>query len=177
MLGSRTRTRVPLADPLVTHHAHVAQCLAADGHTRPPKWRGRASAAIQAAPELAGRSVVELGAGVGVVSVAVAMLGARVLATDADAVALAAAEHTAGANADAVAASGGECETEAFAWGGAPGDRVTQMLEGDAGADRPGLDFVLAADVLYSKDAVEPLLRTVRCSPSLARARSPRLDR
>jgi predicted nicotinamide N-methyase len=89
---------------------------------------------------LADRRVVELGCGLAVPSIAAARAGASVLATDACHEALALAERNARAN-------GVRVETAAVDWG----------KRGDAPAGGP-FDLALAADVLYERASVAPLL-------------------
>ena len=89
---------------------------------------------------LRGRSVVELGCGLGVPSIAAARAGATVLATDACAEALPLLERNASANAVQV-------ETAVVDWS-APEDLLR----------RAPFDLVLAADVLYERASVAPLL-------------------
>jgi predicted nicotinamide N-methyase len=101
-------------------------------------WRsGVALARELEGEELGGLRVVELGCGLAVPSIAAARAGASVLATDACPEALGLAKRNAQAN-------GVRIETTTFHWA-APG--------------RLGpFDLVLAADVLYERTAVAPLL-------------------
>jgi predicted nicotinamide N-methyase len=101
-------------------------------------WRsGVALAGELEGEELGGLRVVELGCGLAVPSIAAARAGASVLATDACPEALGLAKRNARAN-------GVRIETTTFHWA-APG--------------RLGpFDLVLAADVLYERTAVAPLL-------------------
>jgi predicted nicotinamide N-methyase len=89
---------------------------------------------------LAGSRVVELGAGLGLPSIAAALGGASVLATDwaEDSLAVAAANAR---------RNGVEIETLACSW-----EEPAALLE------RAPFDLVLAADVLYERRNVEPLL-------------------
>jgi predicted nicotinamide N-methyase len=99
---------------------------------------------------LGGLRVVELGCGLAVPSIAAARAGASVLATDACPEALALAKRNARAN-------GVRIETAAIDWadpGGAAGP--APGAERLAGRDR--FDLVVAADVLYERSAVSPLL-------------------
>ena len=89
---------------------------------------------------LGGLRVVELGCGLAVPSIAAARAGAAVLATDACAEALALAARNARAN-------GVHIETATADWA-EPGDLVS----------RAPFDVVLAADVLYERASVAPLL-------------------
>ena len=89
---------------------------------------------------LRGLRVVELGCGLAVPSIAAARAGAAVLATDACAEALALAARNARAN-------GVRIETATVDWA-EPGDLVS----------RAPFDLVLAADVLYERASVAPLL-------------------
>jgi predicted nicotinamide N-methyase len=89
---------------------------------------------------LGGRRVVELGCGLAVPSIAAARAGAEALATDSSADALALVARNACAN-------GVHVETARIDWG-APGE----LLE------RAPFDLVLAADVLYERASVAPLL-------------------
>ena len=104
-------------------------------------WRsGTALARELAGIELAGRRVVELGCGLGLPSLVAARAGADVLATDADGEALELLERNALENGLSVA---------------------TQRVEWDAAehlAPRGPFDLVLAADVLYERASVAPLL-------------------
>jgi predicted nicotinamide N-methyase len=101
---------------------------------------GLALARHVAALRVSGLRVVELGAGLGLPSLAAALAGARVLATDwaPDAVPL--LERNAAAN-------GIELEVERVAW-----------TSPDALLARAPFDLALAADVLYERRNVEPLL-------------------
>jgi predicted nicotinamide N-methyase len=89
---------------------------------------------------LRGLRVVELGCGLAVPSIAAARAGAAVLATDADAEALLFAERNAHAN-------GTDIDTARVDW-----------AEPEELVDRAPFDLVLAADVLYERAAVAPLL-------------------
>ena len=89
---------------------------------------------------LGGLRVVELGCGLAVPSIAAARAGAAVLATDACAEALALAARNARAN-------GVHIETATADWA-EPGDLVS----------RAPFDVVFAADVLYERASVAPLL-------------------
>jgi predicted nicotinamide N-methyase len=86
---------------------------------------------------LADRRVVELGCGLAVPSIAAARAGASVLATDASREALALAKRNAREN-------GVRIETSMFDWG--------------APSKLAPFDLVLAADVLYERASVAPLL-------------------
>jgi predicted nicotinamide N-methyase len=89
---------------------------------------------------LAGLRVVELGCGLAVPSIAAARAGAAVLATDACAEALALVARNAHAN-------GVQIETATVDWG-----------EPDELVARAPFDLALAADVLYERASVGPLL-------------------
>jgi predicted nicotinamide N-methyase len=104
-------------------------------------WRsGVALARELEALALRNRRVVELGCGLAVPSLAAARAGAEVLATDASAEALALAGRNAREN-------GVRVETAAVDWA-EPGELVS----------RGPFDLVLAADVLYERASVAPLL-------------------
>jgi len=90
--------------------------------------------------DLAGRGVLELGCGLALPGIVAAHRGARVLATDWSSDALASAERNARRN-------GVELETALLAWA-SPSDLTT----------RGHWSLVLAADVLYERRNVEPLL-------------------
>jgi predicted nicotinamide N-methyase len=104
-------------------------------------WRsGLALAREVAEGELAGRRVVELGCGLGLPSLAAARAGADVLATDAEPEALDLLVRSARENGLSLA---------------------TQLVEWDAADQlvaRGPFDVVLAADVLYERASVAPLL-------------------
>jgi predicted nicotinamide N-methyase len=101
-------------------------------------WRsGVALARELDGEELGGLQVLELGCGLAVPSIAAARAGASVLATDVSPEALALAKRNARAN-------GVRIETTTFDWE-APGNLAP-------------FDLVLAADVLYERSAVAPLL-------------------
>jgi predicted nicotinamide N-methyase len=105
-------------------------------------WRsGVALAGEVDRAELTGARVVELGCGLGVPSLAAARAGAEALATDAEREALELVERNARENGLAV-------ETAIADWG-RPGELV----------ERAPFDLVLAADVLYQRQSVAPLLR------------------
>jgi predicted nicotinamide N-methyase len=112
-------------------------------------WRsGVALARDLGGAPLRGRRVVELGCGLGVPSLVAARAGATVLATDEDPEALELVARNARENRLDVA-------TARVPWA-EPDDLVT----------RGPFDIVLAADVLYERSAVAPLLRLL---PRLAR--------
>jgi len=104
-------------------------------------WRsGMALAHELTDADLAGRRVVELGCGLGLPSLVAARKGADVLATDADEEALELLQRNAREN-------GLRLGTARVEWG-APEDLVA----------RAPFDLVLAADVLYERASVAPLL-------------------
>jgi predicted nicotinamide N-methyase len=101
-------------------------------------WRsGVALARELEGEQLGGLRVVELGCGLAVPSIAAARAGASVLATDASREALALAKRNAREN-------GLRIETSVFDWG--------------APSELAPFDLVLAADVLYERASVAPLL-------------------
>jgi predicted nicotinamide N-methyase len=111
-------------------------------------WRsGLALACELDGMQLRGRRVVELGCGLGLPSIAAARAGAEVLATDACPDALELVSHNARANHVRV-------ETATLDWSN-PGELAT----------RGRFDLVLAADVLYERGSVAPLLSLL---PNLA---------
>ena len=114
-------------------------------------WRsGVALARELEGEELGGLRMMELGCGLAVPSIAAARAGASVLATDACPEALALAKRNARAN-------GVRIETAAIDWadpGAAAGPAPGAVRPG--GRDR--FDLVVAADVLYERSAVAPLL-------------------
>jgi predicted nicotinamide N-methyase len=104
-------------------------------------WRsGVALARELDGADLRGLRVVELGCGLAVPSMAAARAGASVLATDTDAEALVLAERNAEAN-------GARMETAQLDW--ARPDELVPPVP---------FDLVLAADVLYERQSVAPLL-------------------
>ena len=104
-------------------------------------WRSGVALAreLDGAP-LRGRRVVELGCGLALPSMAVARAGARVLATDESAEPLELVARNAGAN-------GLRVETAVADWA-----QPEELLQ------RGPFDLVLAADVLYERASVAPLL-------------------
>jgi predicted nicotinamide N-methyase len=94
---------------------------------------------------LDGLRIVELGCGLAVPSIAAARAGATVLATDSCPDALARAQRNAALN-------GAALETTTVDWA-EPDDLVA----------RGPFDVVLAADVLYERTSVHPLLRLLPC--------------
>lgn len=112
-------------------------------------WRSGVALARELDGEgLRGLRVVELGCGLAVPSIAAARAGAAVLATDACAEALGLAERNAEAN-------GVRIETATVDW-----------RQPDELVRRAPFDIVLAADVLYQRASVAPLLSLL---PRLAR--------
>ena len=110
-----------------------------------PYWSVLWRSGVALGRELAGRSlagarVVELGCGLGVPSLVAARAGAEVLATDEEPEALELLARNAREN-------GVEVETARVPWRRA--DRL---------AARGPFDLVLAADVLYERESLEPLL-------------------
>jgi predicted nicotinamide N-methyase len=104
-------------------------------------WRsGVALARELDATGLEGLRVVELGCGLGLPSIAAARAGAAVLATDACPEALALLTRNAEANGVSVATA------------------ATDWTEPEALLDRAPFDLALAADVLYERAGVAPLL-------------------
>jgi predicted nicotinamide N-methyase len=104
-------------------------------------WRsGMALARELASRPLAGLRVVELGCGLGVPSLVAARAGAEVLATDECAEALELLGRNARGNGVAVQTAG------------------VRWSEADELAARGPFDLVLAADVLYERTSVAPLL-------------------
>ena len=104
-------------------------------------WRSGVALARELDGEaLDGLRVVELGCGLAVPSIAAARAGATVLATDASTEALPLVERNAREN-------GVRVQTAALDWA-EPGTLVR----------RGPFDLVLAADVLYEQESVEPLL-------------------
>ncbi|HEV3379021.1 MAG TPA: hypothetical protein VG126_17240 [Thermoleophilaceae bacterium] len=119
-------------------------------------WRSGVALAREVDAEtLAGLRVVELGCGLALPSIAAVRGGATVLATDACAEALALAERNARAN-------GLQIETSVADWKRPDGlaDRAPPCASGRAGPHRSDhiFDLVLAADVLYERASVAPLL-------------------
>ena len=90
---------------------------------------------------LSGRRVVELGCGLAAPSIAAARAGAAALATDAEPEALKLVERNARRN-------GTEVEPAVVDWAEPPAELI----------DRAPFDLVLAADVLYERSSVGPLL-------------------
>jgi predicted nicotinamide N-methyase len=104
-------------------------------------WRSGVALARELDGEtVAGLRVVELGCGLGAPSIAAARAGADVLATDAYAEALELLERNARAN-------GVRVETATIDW-----------AEPDELVRRAPFDLVLAADILYERASVAPLL-------------------
>jgi predicted nicotinamide N-methyase len=118
-------------------------------------WRsGLALARELCGEKLRGIRVVELGCGLAVPSIAAARAGASVLATDACPEALELAARNAAAN-------GVRIETAAVDWGGhgeAPAGAPHDVLSADELLRRGPFDLALAADVLYERASVAPLL-------------------
>jgi predicted nicotinamide N-methyase len=104
-------------------------------------WRSGVELAHELdAVELRGLRVVELGCGLAIPSIAAARAGAEVLATDSDAEALELVERNARQN-------GVHVETAMVDW-----TRPEELV------GRGPFDLVLAADVLYERPSVAPLL-------------------
>jgi predicted nicotinamide N-methyase len=107
-------------------------------------WRsGVALARELDGEDLRGRGVVELGCGLAAPSIAAARAGAAVLATDASSEALTLVERNAREN-------GVGIETATIDWAH-PGELI----------GRAPFDLVLAADVLYERASVAPLLSLI----------------
>lgn len=105
---------------------------------------------------LAGRRVIELGAGTGIVSVWCALRGARVVATDISE-ALPLIRECVDQNADQVASAKGECEVRALDW---RCDEDISALVGMMADDSTAL--VVASDVIYDARLGEPLVNVIR---------------
>ena len=95
--------------------------------------------------------MLDLGAGCGVTSVVAAALGARVSATDLP-YSLPLLRRNVDSNAELLAAAGGSVAVGSLDWL-ATNDDVNKLLA--------NVDIILAADVIWDEELVEPLLRTV----------------
>jgi predicted nicotinamide N-methyase len=153
--GVRHRVSLPGGELVITQPNEAAE-LPDDGPVEwaplVPYWSvlwrsGIALARELAAAPLAGRRVVELGCGLGLPSLAAARAGAHVLATDEDPDALELLEQNARENGVTLA-------TAVVDWRAAD-----ELVAGGP------FDAVLAADVLYDRDAG---LEVVRLLPRLA---------
>jgi predicted nicotinamide N-methyase len=114
-------------------------------------WRSGVALARELEGEaLAGRRLVELGCGLAVPSIAAARAGASVLATDVSPEALALAKRNARENDVRI-------ETAAIDWAD-PGAAARPVPGAVPLAGRDRFDLVVAADVLYERSAVAPLL-------------------
>ena len=107
---------------------------------------------------LEGAAVLDLGAGCGVTSIVAAALGARVSATDLP-YSLVLLQQNVSSNAELLAAAGGSVAVGALDWlstgnTGAGCLELAGLLDND-------FDIVLAADVIWDVELVEPLLCTV----------------
>lgn len=109
---------------------------------------------LQLTTTLSGATVLDLGAGCGVTSIAAAALGAYVNATDLP-YCLPLLQRNVDSNAELLAAHGGSVAVSSLDWlhAAESGDKVPDEV-----ADA---DVVLAADVIWDTELVEPLLRTV----------------
>lgn len=99
--------------------------------------------------QLPGMRIVELGAGVGLPGILAAKLGARVVLTDRDA--LPVLENLR----QNCKRNGVSCKVCALAWG-----TVTESMEA---VRAEGVDLVMGADCVYSREEAEGLLATVSC--------------
>ncbi|KAJ0963314.1 hypothetical protein J5N97_028436 [Dioscorea zingiberensis] len=98
--------------------------------------------------------ILELGSGTGLVGIAAAaILGARVTLTDLPHV-LPNLRFNAESNADIITSRGGSVEVHQLRWGERPD---AEALGGAA-----AFDAILASDVVYYEDLVDPLLETLR---------------
>jgi predicted nicotinamide N-methyase len=147
--GQRRRPRLtgsrPLPEELVSQSVELPDAGAVEWAPLVPYWAVLWRSGVALARELDGEAlggmrVVELGCGLGVPSIAAARAGATVLATDACDEALELVALNAQAN-------GVTVETAVLDWA-EPGELVS----------RAPFDLVLAADVLYERAAVAPLL-------------------
>jgi len=111
------------------------------------RWLEQAPASL-----LAGRRVVEVGAGVGLVGLAAAARGAHVLLTDM-AGALPLTELNAGANVDLVRRGRGSVAVRPLEWGNAA---ELAALQAELRHQPP--DVLLASDVVYDNDLFAPLV-------------------
>lgn len=126
-----------------------------------------AAAAAAAASPLRGSRVLELGSGgTGLVGLAAACLGAAVTATDLPAV-LPQLEAALAANAGLVAAGGGSMRAAALDWR-AP---EASALLAPAGGAEAQYAWLLGADLVYSQEALAPLVATVAAAAAHAAAR------
>ncbi len=116
--------------------------------------------AIAAGPErVAGRRVLELGCGLGLPSMVAARAGADVLATDASTAAVVFARLNL-----ALGGAGGEAavlDVAAAAGGGDAAAPGVATAAGEAPASDARFDVVLAADVVYDRRNVAPLVALV----------------
>lgn len=106
---------------------------------------------------LAGKQILELGAGTGICGVAAACLGGNVMLTDRDE-AEGLIKANLEANKDVVLAAGGCCKFLELDWF----SHTKTVL------DAKNYDLILASDVVYKADLVPPLLRTIQrfCPPT-----------
>jgi predicted nicotinamide N-methyase len=104
------------------------------------------------ASALTGAAVLDLGAGCGVTSIVAAALGARVSATDLP-YSLPLLRRNVDSNAELLAAAGGSVAVDTLDWLATAADGANKLLA--------NVDVVLAADVIWDEELVEPMLRTV----------------
>eukprot|EP00611_Tribonema_gayanum_P006933 TRINITY_DN16274_c0_g1_i1.p1 TRINITY_DN16274_c0_g1~~TRINITY_DN16274_c0_g1_i1.p1 ORF type:complete len:296 (-),score=68.01 TRINITY_DN16274_c0_g1_i1:23-862(-) len=133
----------------------LGQTLASTGLTVWTAARHLAHYLFHIRDQIAGRTVIELGAGLGLCGILCAKLGASVVVTDGGdeftEEALGALTEQVERN-RSVTAAALECAVERLTWG----DHDAFLK-----AHREGFDVVIAADVIYEADAVAPLLSTV----------------
>ena len=119
-------------------------------------WNGGVSlghfCATAAWIDVAGKSVVEVGAGTGVCGIMAAAVGGRVVCTDRDEI-IPVLQRNAVANADVIVAALGSLDALEYSWGetspaGFPGERK--------------FDVILAADCIYDMEGIEPLLKAFK---------------
>ncbi|MGD8396651.1 MAG: methyltransferase domain-containing protein [Candidatus Eiseniibacteriota bacterium] len=138
--------------------AYAGETMAADDDApggsapdfRPPYWADVWPSAIALGRRLvgmplAGRRVLELGAGVGVPGLAAAQRGARVLITDREPVAIEVVRRSAVLNGLVV-------ETAVLDW---------NVSQEDATVPQSDFDWIVGADLLYDRSHVEPLAGTL----------------
>ena len=111
------------------------------------RWRGGGSL-----PEVAGRRVLELGAGLGLNAMGLAAKGALVVATEVEP-ALSALRRSVARNRACWAKAGGRAALEVceLRWGETEGEPLNEAF-----------DVVVGADLLYSRELRAPLLRTLQ---------------